>query len=92
MDAYSWQQGQFYPERHQANVQHLHQKYPEFPVSEVDAIYRQACRIDCEIQERVGASQLSKQARGELLDWLEAHFYGFSRATFLEAIERAESR
>ena len=91
-DAYSWQQGQFYPERHQANVQRLHQKYPAFPLSEIDAIYRQACRIDFEVQERVGTSQLSKQAREELLGWLEDHFYGFGRASLLEAIERAESQ
>ena len=91
-DAYSFQQGEFYPEHHQANVQRLRQKYPGFSLSEIDEIYRQACRLDFEVQERVGASQLSKQAREELLDWLEDHFYGFSRASFLQAIERAESR
>ena len=42
--------------------------------------------------ERVGGAQLSQQARDELLDWLEDHFYGFSRESFLRAIERAESR
>ena len=73
-DSYAFQQGQFYPERHQANVRRLHQKYPEFPLSEVDAIYREACRIDFEVQERVGGAQLSPQAREELLDWLEGHF------------------
>ncbi len=91
-DAYAFQQGQFYPERHQANVQRLHQKYPEFPLSEIDAVYRQACRIDFEVQERIGGAQLSQQAREELLDWLEDHFYGFSTESFLRAIERAESR
>jgi hypothetical protein len=91
-DAYAFQQGEFYPEHHQANVQRLHQKYPEFPVSEIDAVYRQACRIDFEVQERVGGAQLSQQAREELLDWLEDHFYGFSKESFLRAIERAESR
>lgn len=90
-DAYRWQQGEFYPEHHQANVQRLHQKYPEHPLAEIDAIYRQACRIDYEVQERVGKSQLSKGAREELLDWLEDNFYGFGRESFLWAIERAES-
>lgn len=91
-DAYAFQQGEFYPEHHQANVQRLHQKYPEFPLSEIDAVYRQACRIDSEVQERVDGAQLSQQAREELLDWLGDHFYGFSTESFLRAIERAESR
>ena len=62
-DAYAFQQGEFYPQHHQANVQRLHQKYPEFPLSEIDTVYRQACRIDFEVQERVGGAQLSQQAR-----------------------------
>ena len=92
VDAYQWQQGEFYPEHHQANVQRLHRKYPECPWSEIDAIYRQACRIDFEVQERIGTSQLSARARHELLDWLEDHFHGFSRESFLQAIEKAETR
>src|SRR5262245_15269701 len=91
-DAYRLQQGQFYPERHQANVQNLCKKYPQHSFSEIDAIYRQACLIDFEIRERVGKSQLSKGAREELLDWLENEFHGFSRDSFLRAIERAESQ
>src|SRR5689334_3153636 len=91
-DAYRWQQGEFYPQHHQANIQRLHKKYPEHSLSEIDAIYRKACRIDFEVQERIGTSQLSKGAREELLDWLEDHFYGFSRQTLLQAIESAESR
>jgi hypothetical protein len=91
-DAYRWQQGEYYPEHHQANVQRLQQKYPEHPLSEIDAIYRQACSIDYEVQKRVGKSQLSKGAREQLLDWLEDNFYGFSRESFLWAIERAESK
>lgn len=91
-DAYAFQQGEFYPEHHQANVQRLHQKYPGFSVAEIDAVYRQACRIDFEVQERVGGAELSQQARVELLDWLEDHLYGFSRESFLLAIERAESK
>jgi hypothetical protein len=91
-DAYASQHGEFYPEHHQANVQRLHQKYPQFPLSEVDAVYRQACRIDFEVQRRVGGAQLSQRAREELLDWLEDHVYGFGRESFLRAIERAESR
>ena len=91
-DACRSQQGEFYPEHHHANVERLHRQYPEHPLSEIDGIYRQACRIDFEIDQRVGSSQLSEQAREELLDWLEDHFNGFSRASFLEAIQRAESR
>jgi len=91
-DAYSFQQGEFYPEHHQTNVQRLHQKYADFSLPEIDEVYRQACRIDFEVQERVGTSQLSKQTRVELLDWLEDHFYGFSRASFLQTIERTEPR
>lgn len=91
-DAYRWQQSEFYHQRHKANVQRLHQKYPEHSLSEIDAIYRQACRIDDAVQERVGKSQLSKGAREELLEWLEDHYYGFSRESFLWAIEKAESK
>jgi len=90
-DAYSFQQGEYYPEHHVANVQKLHQKYPEFSLSEVDAIYRRACSIDFEVQQRVGSSKLTPQAKNELLDWLEDHFYGFSRISLLQAIEEAQS-
>ena len=90
-DAYHWQVGQFYPERHLANVQRLHDKYPDLPLGEIDAIYREACRIDYEVRERVGTSTLSNAAKQELLDWLEDHFCGFSRDSLLWAIERAES-
>ena len=90
-NAYQWQVGEFYPEHHEANVQRLHQKYPEHSVSEIDAIYRQACCIDSEVKERVGKSQLSNAAKEELLDWLQDHFHGFSRESFLWAIERAEA-
>jgi hypothetical protein len=90
-DAYWSQQGEFHPEHHRANVQRLHRRYPGHSLGTIDAIYRLACRIDFEIQERVGSSQLSRQARDELLDWLEDHFNGFPRATLLQAIERAES-
>ena len=90
-DAYSWQQGQFYPERHKANVQRLHQKYGEYSISEIDAIYRQACRIDFEVQERIRTSELTERAKAELLEWLEDNFHGFSRASLMEAIERAEA-
>ena len=89
-DAYRLQTGEFYPEHHQANVRSLCERYPDQPFSEIDAIYREACRIDFEIQERVGNSQLSKGAKEELLEWLKDHFYGFSRESFLWAIERAE--
>jgi acyl-CoA-binding protein len=91
-DAYHWQQGEFYPEHHQANVRRLQEKYSDISLSEIDAIYRQACRIDYEVQQQVGTSQLSAQAREKLLDWLEDHFNGFGRAEFLLAIERAESK
>ena len=90
-DAYRLQEGQFYPERHQANVKKLCEKYPQHSFSEIDAVYREACRIDFEIQERVGKSKLSKGAREEILDWLENEFHGFSRELLLRAIERAES-
>lgn len=91
-DAYRWQHGEFYPERHLANVQRLLKKHPEHTFSEVDAIYRQACLIDYEVQQRAGKAQLSNGARQELLDWLADRFYGFSQETFEDAIERAESR
>ena len=78
-DAYRLQKGEFHFEHHQANVQSLCRKYPDHAFSEIDAIYRQACQIDFEVQERVGKSQLSKGAKEELLDWLEDHFNGFSR-------------
>jgi hypothetical protein len=91
-DAYRWQQGEFYPQHHEANVKRLHEKYPEHSLPEIDGIYRQACLIDFEVQKRVGTAQLSPGAREELLDWLEDHFYGFGRELFLSAIERAESR
>jgi hypothetical protein len=90
-DAYRWQQGEFHPEHHQANVERLRQKYPQHALSEIDSIYRQACRIDLEVKERVGAAQLTQHAREELLDWLERRFYGFSRTSFQQAIDRAES-
>ncbi len=90
-DAYSLQQGEFYPEHHQANVRRLHRKYPNFSLSEIDAIYREACRIDFEARKQVGATKLSKQAKEELMDWLEDHFYGFGRESFLQAIVKAES-
>jgi hypothetical protein len=90
-DAYSYQQGEFYPEHHLANVQRLHQKYPEHSLSEIDEIYRQACRIDAHVQQRLGGSHLTEKAKQELLGWLEDHFFGFSRESFLRAIERAES-
>jgi hypothetical protein len=89
-DAYRWQQDEFYPEHHKANVLRLHEKYPEHKLGEIDAIYRQACRIDFEVKERVGESKLSQQARQELLEWLEDNFHGFSAVSFQEAIERAE--
>lgn len=89
-DAYRLQSGEFYPEHHQANVQSLCRRYPDLPSCEIDAIYRQACRIDFEVGERVGHSRLSKGAKEELLEWLEDHFWGFSRESFLWAIEKAE--
>jgi len=90
-DAYSFQQGEFHPEHHQANVRRLHEKYPGFTLSEIDTIYRQACRIEFEIQEQIGRSQLSEEAREKLLEWLEDHFHGFSRKSFLQAIDRVQS-
>jgi len=91
-DAYQYQQGEFYPEHHRANVQRLREKYPTFSQSEIDGIYRQACHIDFEVRQRVGAAQLSEQAREELLEWLEDNFYGFSRQTFVLAVDRAEGK
>jgi hypothetical protein len=90
-DAYRWQRGEFYPEHHQSNIQRLHQKYPGHSVSEINAIYRQACRIDFEVQERVGKSKLSEGVERELLSWLEDHFHGFNRESFLWAIEKTHS-
>lgn len=91
-DAYLFQRGEYYPKNHQANVQRLHQKYPEFPLSQIDAIYRKACKIDLEVQQHVGTSQLTEKAKEELLDWLEDHYYPFSRASFLQAIDASQER
>src|SRR5437763_179341 len=38
-DAYAYQQWEFYPDYHEANIQRLHQKYPDVPLSEIAAVY-----------------------------------------------------
>lgn len=91
-DAYYLQNGEFYPENHKANIEKLSRKYSDQPLSEIDTIYRQACCIDSEVQEQVGGCQLSEGAKEELLQWLEKHFHGFTRASFLRAIEQARPR
>ena len=53
-DAYVWQHGEFYPEHHQGNIQALHAKYPGHPLAEIDDVYRQACRIDYEVDQAMG--------------------------------------
>ena len=88
--AYRWQQGEFYPEHHCANVVRLHERFPEVPMAEVDAIYRQACRIDAEVADQVGTSELTAAAKEDLVDWLAGHFHGFGRGVFIDAIERRE--
>jgi len=91
-EAYSLQQGKYYPEHHQANVQRLHKLHPNWSLAEIDEIYRQACQIDFEVELQLGGATPTAQAREELLDWLEDHFHGFSRDTLIQAIERAEMK
>jgi hypothetical protein len=89
-EAYMLQAGEFWPEHHEANVRHLRSKYPEVPAEEIEAIYRRACRIEFEIRQEIGNSQLSAAAKSQLVDWLEDQFHGFPRSVLVEAIERTE--
>ncbi len=91
-EAYWLQMGEYYPQHHQANVQRLRDRYPDYAAEEVDRIYRQACRLEPEIEQWMGGMRLSPGSRQELLEWLEDHFYGFTKASFSEAIERVEGR
>src|ERR1700757_3025420 len=81
--AYRLQVGEHYPQHHLENVRRLRERYSEYPADEVESIYRQACRIEYEIQKWIGNMQLSQGSRQELLDWLEDHFYGFTEKSFL---------
>lgn len=88
-DAYLFQYGQFYPERHEANLRRLRKKYPAHSAAEIDAIYREARAIDSALQEEIGAAHLSPGARALLLEWLEERFPRFSRSVLADAIVRA---
>ena len=90
-DAYSWQQGEFYPEHHQANIERLSDKYPEVSSAEIEDIYRKACTIEHEIRQQIQGAQLTAAARDALLEDLESQFYGFSRASLAWALQRAEA-
>lgn len=88
-EAYRLQRGQFYPQRHEANIQQLCDQHPEHSSGEIDAVYRQACRIDHEARKWVESSQLTTGAKELLLEWLEDSFADFSRESLRDAIERA---
>jgi len=91
-DAFRLQQGEYYPEHHEANIITLRERYPDHSAEEVETIYRQACRIEHEIEQWLGKMQLSAGSRVELLEWLEDHFYGFTDNSFLWALERVEEK
>ncbi len=91
-DAYRLHEGEYYPQHHEANLQRLRENHPEYSAGEVETIYRQACRIEYEIEQWLGKMQLSEGSRQELLDWLEDHFYGFTAKSFSSALERVEAR
>jgi len=91
-DAFRLQEGEYYPEHHEANIKTLCERYPEYSPEDVDAIYRQACRIQHEVEEWVGDAELSEGSRQELLEWLRDHFYGFTERSFLWALERVERK
>lgn len=92
--AFCLQEGEYYPQHHLANVRTLRERYPEYSAEEVDAIYRQACRIQYEIEQWLGPGpmQLSEGSRAELLEWLNDHFYGFTEKSFLWALERVQDK
>src|SRR5439155_5133404 len=89
---YSCQQGEFYPEHHQTNIQKLRERFPEYSATEIEGIYRQACRLDYDIQQWSGGATLSERQKEERLVWLEDHYYGFSRKSLLQALERTETK
>jgi hypothetical protein len=88
--AFRLQEGEYYPEHHLTNIQTLSRRYPEHTGTELERIYKQACRIECEIEERMGGAIFSESGKAGLLEWLDDNFNGFSRDTFLWAIERVE--
>jgi hypothetical protein len=91
-DAFSLQEGEYWPEHHIANVKRLSQRYPEYSRDEVDAIYRKACTLEPEIEKWIGTLELSEGSRSELLEWLADQFYGFTNKSFLWALERVEDK
>lgn len=91
-EAFQLQVGEYHPEHHEANIRTLRARYPEYSAKEVDGIYRQACRIEYEIEQWVGGLQLSAGSREELMDWLEDRFFGFTGKSFSWAIERIEEK
>ena len=91
-EAFFLQEGEYYPQRHEANVRSLCEKYPQYSSKEIDAIYRQACRIEPGVAQWLGNMELSDGGRLELLDWLKDNFYGFTQKSFLRALERVEGK
>jgi len=70
-----------------ANVARLCRQFRERSQAEIEAIYREACRIDFVVKELTGTSELSEGAREELLNWLGQDFPDFGRACFLWSID-----
>lgn len=50
VEAFWMQRGQFYPERHQANLTELNHKHP-WPEVVIDSLYRVTCHLDALIEE-----------------------------------------
>lgn len=88
-DAYRLQRGEFYPERHAANLRQLRATHPDRSLAEIESVYRRACELDPEARTWVESSQLTPGAKALLLEWLEQRFGEFSPASLREAIEHA---
>lgn len=65
-EAFWMQHGEYYPERHEANLTELNQKYP-WPEPVIDSLYRVACHLDF----------LIDQIAQEIVDYDQSFIEGF---------------
>lgn len=87
--AYEYQRGQFYPERHEENLQRLAIEFPIYDKDLRDCLYRLAVHLDttsANLASGVAAESFSKE---DGLEQLSVSFFHFSETTRQRALDHA---